>query len=82
MLLAKRQQHKRGKGRVNTKAIVNDGRNSEALAYQVRKRPTGEKPRDAGRTSAPTTSRVQNTNEEQRHTRSLSKSPFIQLTAA
>lgn len=70
-LSAKRQQHGRGKGRANTKAVVNEGVNGPGLPA------AGGKPRDAGRTSAPTTSCQRNTNEEERHARSLSKTPFI-----
>lgn len=36
MLSAKRQQHKKGKGRVNTKAIVNDGRNIPSKHWPTR----------------------------------------------
>lgn len=69
---AKRQHQGRGKGRVNTNAVVNDGVNGGTGLPAA-----GEEPGDAGRTSAPTTFCQQNTNEEERHARSLSKTPFI-----
>lgn len=43
-------------------------------------KPRGEEPGDVGKTSAPNTSCVQNTNEERQHAGSLSKHPFHSFT--